>query len=453
MSYIALDHLLKPGRIQDINDRNNLSHPKLTHSPGHDAFLVNKYSASKEQVQDLIPLVQKQKLETMKKNCAFFTRRGLTDKSGWNEESENLLQKNYKVVVGQEEEIFFDIDTGFFSAILTCYNNHWYLETGPQDWWIVVNHRIASALEKHGNRFAVRKYFVNHEGKKELSVSVESISNIDYSWLFEQFSAGINTYINKPEYVDLMQADFSTTSAEQLIVSQISLMASMKNYFSYGFGTDCGIPGVQMRGTQSDWEKLIQKLNLLEDQLRPIIKELELESWFTSTKLIFENLLKTFKGEANTKWWSHILCWNETYGSGGKQWFDGWFPDFLGCKNDPEGPNDFPSGLVTVPVNITDVHTLCQDDGLLIAGTLGFKVRESKNIEYPIVATNHTWSLLLPVDSPLSARFKSSKLNTPKDPEDAEDYEPKCEACGFKTNGSQYHRKCFLSGPHAYILK
>ena len=440
MSYIALDHNLKPGKIQDINDKTNLSHPKIKTTRGHDTFLVNKYHVTKKQVQDLIPVVQKQKLTRMKRDYEW------GDLSAWNEESEKLLQKNYKVVVGQEEEIFFDIDTGFFSAILSCYNNHWYLETGPQDWWIVVNLRIASALEKHGNIDTVRKYFVNHDGKKELSVTVESMSNIDYSWLFEQFSVGIKTYINKPEYVDLMKADFSTTSAEQLIVSQISLMASMQNYFSYGFSTECGIPGVQMRGTQSDWEKLIQKLNLLEEQLQPIIKYLELESWFVSTKCIFKNLLKTYKGEADSKWWSHILSWNKTYGSGAKQWFDGWFTEFLGCKNEPEGLNDFQSGLVTVPVHISDAHTCCQDKGLLIAGTLGFTVRESKNdLEYPIVSTNHTWSLLLPVDSPLSATFKS-KL---KDPED--DNEPKCMGCGLKTNGSQYHKQCFLSSPNEII--
>ena len=294
MSYIALNHLLKPGSIEDINERNNLEHPKLKRTHRYDAFLENKYDVIKEQVQDLIPVLQKQKLEKMKENFKFFTVRGMEDKSGWNEESEILLQKNYQVVFGQEKQILFDQDSGFFSAILTCYNNHWYLEMGPHDWWIVVNHRIASALEKHGKIDAVRKYFVNHEGKKELIVSLQSMSNVDYSWLFEQFLAGIKTYINHPDYVDLMQADFSTTSAQQLIVSQISLMASVKNYFSYGCQTECGIPGLQMRGTQSDWEKLIEKLNLLEQQLQPIIKYLELQLWFTSTKLIFENLLKTY---------------------------------------------------------------------------------------------------------------------------------------------------------------
>ena len=130
----------------------------------------------------------------------------------------------------------------------------------------------------------------------------------------------------------------------------------------------------------------------------------------------------------------------KSYGSGAKQWFSGWFPEFLGCNNDPSGINDFPSGLVTVSIKIRDGPTY-EDDGLLIAGTLGFTVKKSKDVEYPIVCTNHTWSLLLPVDSPVGAKFKSSKPNTPKDPED--DCEPKCHGCGLKTNGSQFHKQCF----------
>ena len=115
----------------------------------------------------------------------------------------------------------------------------------------------------------------------------------------------------------------------------------------------------------------------------------------------------------------------------------------MGCNNDPSGINDFPSGLVTVSIKIRDGPTY-EDDGLLIAGTLGFTVKKSKDVEYPIVCTNHTWSLLLPVNSPLSARFNSSKLNTPEDAEclmcreDPEDEcEPKCMGCGIKTNGFQ----------------
>ena len=31
----------------------------------------------------------------------------------------------------------------------------------------------------------------------------------------------------------------------------------------------------------------------------------------------------------DVEWWSHVLSWNETYGSGARSWWSGWMIDFL----------------------------------------------------------------------------------------------------------------------------
>ena len=93
-------------------------------------------------------------------------------------------------------------------------------------------------------------------------------------------------------------------------------MSSLQKYFSYSFGTECGIPGVEMKGTQKDWEKLVEKTQELEKLLMPIMDDVELGDWFKSTKIILSKLLNTFRGSPDKEWWGHILCWNETYGSG-----------------------------------------------------------------------------------------------------------------------------------------
>ena len=55
------------------------------------------------------------------------------------------------------------------------------------------------------------------------------------------------------------------------------------------------------------------------------------------------------KGKPDKEWWSHILSWNQTYGSGARQWWSGWIIDFL--RADPaEEPCDFQSGVVSVPL-------------------------------------------------------------------------------------------------------
>ena len=126
------------------------------------------------------------------------------------------------------------------------------------------------------------------------------LATIDYSWLFNQFSKGLRQNIKMPGYVDVMEADFTTTTPHQLISSQVMLMSSLQKYFSYSFGTLCGIPGVEMKGTFEDWEKLAEKLQSLEKLLLPVMEDIELTKWFQSTKIILGKLLNTYKGVVGT---------------------------------------------------------------------------------------------------------------------------------------------------------
>ncbi|CAL4121036.1 unnamed protein product [Meganyctiphanes norvegica] len=423
MPYIELDHRLKPRKLEDINEEKPLPDHKVDDAPApdkhnfgfgrKDTFMVKKYHIKKRNVQPLIPEIEINKMHNKKKEQRQMKQHfhgTKEDKNEWKEEDEIQVDQ-LEQVLGPDTEVYYDMDWGLFSAVVACYNNHWVLKTGPDDWWTVVNRRIASALDDHGDIEAVRNFFVDHKGKKKINVDIgPTLSNIDYSWLFSQFSSEIRRNIKMPGFADLMQADFSTTSPQQLIVSQIMLMASVKKYFSFGFCTSCGIPGVEMKGTEEDWEMLIKKFNDLETSLHPVIDHLKLEEWFKSTKIIFANLLKTYKDQPDQEWWSHILSWNQTYGSGAMSWWSGWLPEFLGCENKPEGPNDFPSGLVSVPIHIEDQINFppVKDDGLLVAGTLGFTVSTSENTDTPVVEPHSAWSLLLPVNSPVTPRLKTS---------------------------------------------
>ena len=79
----------------------------------------------------------------------------------------------------------------FFSAILACYNNHWVLRTSPDDWWNVIVRVVAQAVDENGDKERVRSLFVDHEGKKDITIIVPHLGTVDYSWLFDQFSKGL----------------------------------------------------------------------------------------------------------------------------------------------------------------------------------------------------------------------------------------------------------------------
>ena len=203
------------------------------------------------------------------------------------------------------------------SSIHEAYSYHYNLRTGPEDWWYTIIQTVALAIDKSSKSNEVRQFFVQHEGKKELRVKVGGgallVENIDYSWLFDQFSQKIEENINVPEYVKQMTADFSTTTSIHKIVSQITIMTSVQEYFEYTAYTMCGIPAVEMRGTKEDWTRLGEKIKELRKTLKPIANAIGLgdtqygASWWDNVEEIAAKLLDTFNGYPDEDWWSRII--------------------------------------------------------------------------------------------------------------------------------------------------
>jgi hypothetical protein len=396
--YVELDHGLVPRMLEDINEKTDLSGRKKKGTKGlvGESNLVNKYEVKRGNIQDVFLAFEINKLDKNEKYKADKKQfpNSLGDKKEDKEETKKIDVKLCEAVIGPFEEVFYDEDFGFFSAILACYNNHWVLKTSPDDWWNVIVRIVAQAVDENGNKKRVSNLFVDHEGQKEISVIVPNLATIDYSWLFNQFSKGLRQNIKTPGYVDVMEADFTTTAPHQLISSQVMLMSSLQKYFSYSFGTCCGIPGVEMKGTLEDWEKLTEKLQSVEKLLLPVMEDIELTKWFQSTKIILGKLLNTYKGSPDKEWWGHILSWNQIYGSGklhfrdffkfhftdcclgARAWWSGWMIDFLKA-GEAETPSHFQSGSVSVPIHIFE-NGGPKDDGLLVAGTVGYTVEDNQ---------------------------------------------------------------------------
>ena len=155
-------------------------------------------------------------------------------------------------------------DTGFLSTVLEAYNHHYNLRTGPEDWWYTISQTVAIAIDKNAKKDSVRKFFVQHEGKKPLEVGIgRSIYGVDYSWFFDQMSAEIAKNINVPQYVKAMETDFSSSTKVHKIVGKIVLMKYVQEYFEYRMNFLCGIPAIEMKGTEEDWKNLGPKVRIL----------------------------------------------------------------------------------------------------------------------------------------------------------------------------------------------
>ena len=110
-------------------------------------------------------------------------------------------------------------DAGLLSSVLTAYNGHFNLRTGPEDWWYTIIQTVAIAIDDNAHKNEVRNFFVQHEGKKKLTVFTgPSIYGTNYDWFFKQMSQEIAKNINVPEYVEKMTSDFSTSTEVHIYI-------------------------------------------------------------------------------------------------------------------------------------------------------------------------------------------------------------------------------------------
>merc|ERR1712226_118996 len=275
-------------------------------------------------------------------------------------------------VLGSNENAIDTGNKGLFSTIIQCYNNHWVLRTGPEDWWYTFIQKVAVAVDQNAKKESVRKFFVQHEGKKKLTVSVgPSIYGVDYSWFFDQMSAQIKKNVNVPDFVETIQSNFSQTTKTQRIVSEITLMSSLQEYFEYGMCLACGIPAVEMKGSEEDWDLLGTKLHKLRSLLEPINSDLGLDQkWWDSAEGVCNKLADTYKNNPDKEWWSKVFSM-VGFGSG-PRYVDGWFAkDVLGVS-DTTTMGQIPKPFVTVPMTISDGCN--SEESTLIAGLVGAQV-------------------------------------------------------------------------------
>ena len=234
------------------------------------------------------------------------------------------------VAIGTKDEIYVTGDFGLLGAVLEAYNHHWNLKVSPDDFWIPIAVRISSKINDAAKNIKVRDFFVNFEGKKEIVIrtNARSIYDVDYIWLFDQFSEIIKENIKKDEYIELMTSNFSTTTPVSKIASQINIMSSLQEYFEYTMTTRCGIKGVEMLGNLEDWKQLVEKIDKLTELLSPLEVELGISKWLKDVRMIYVKLVETFENNPDQDWWSRIIS-KVPFGSGGPTRYVGWIIQFL----------------------------------------------------------------------------------------------------------------------------
>lgn len=219
----------------------------------------------------------------------------------------------------------------FFKGMIRAFSDHCPVVLTPDAVWLLVcqgfAHHVNDAPE------AMRSLFVDHEGKLALVVESEfdlisCPDSVDWNGLLQGFSDQIRDN-TKDGIADLVLADFSTTGPVERIVSEATLMESMKAYFEYiVLYASCGIPSITLKGTAADWEKVLEKTRAL--------SKYGLDWWIKDLEPILEQFVAARKGQVDVEFWQDIV---KTYHpddvrGGGCSLekptdFDGWFLKLL----------------------------------------------------------------------------------------------------------------------------
>ena len=194
----------------------------------------------------------------------------------------------------------------FVQAVHMAYGHHVPLTISPDMIWYLIS--SGTAVHINQNAENLRKTFVNHEGKKAIGIRRDDfvLGSQANPWheVIDDFAAKIDKNTNN-NVTDIFQANFSTTTKDSRVVSQIVLMDAMQKYFDYKFSTMCGIPEIRVAGTKQDWENVKSKTN----EVLKLIPDLKV--WIDgSLNTILDHFINAFDDKVDKKFWNEIYKGN-----------------------------------------------------------------------------------------------------------------------------------------------
>jgi hypothetical protein len=188
------------------------------------------------------------------------------------------FEKNTKLV---ENTGRYQTSNNFVNAFLHAYNSHKFIRIRPDDIKLQVMMVVSTFINNNAEH--MKNFFVTNETKKDLCVEY---NNFSAEYFCMKFSEILEKNIKCPEFVKHFKSKFSTTNRIIQTVNNITLMNTLREYFSYNMILGCGIPGIILDGTQEDWNQL----KSLYEYFKSITLNSELKDWYTH----FDTILNMF---------------------------------------------------------------------------------------------------------------------------------------------------------------
>ncbi|UJR35163.1 hypothetical protein I4U23_027931 [Adineta vaga] len=233
------------------------------------------------------------------------------------------------------------VENAFVATIYKAYCEHYPLELSVEDIWVAIGQGISIHLNENAEKY--RELMVSHEGKKTLTLPVDSlrvpdsvrpkngnksVPGIDWSAAVSQMGLLIRRDM-KADLAAIITTPFSGTTPVEQAVFDCTLMDSVKSYYDFRFSLCCGIPKVTLRGSPADFQQVIDRIN----QLRMIFTDFHW--WLDALLPHLKELKSSAEGKPNVKWWQKIC--HSVGGGSDISMLAGWLADFVPYTSDGKG--------------------------------------------------------------------------------------------------------------------
>lgn len=262
----------------------------------------------------------------------------------------------------------------FLNGMYQAYASHRPFVLAPDMIWLLISQGFAQHVNANSKK--LRKRFADHSGKLSLIVTGRiSLDDPNAPWeeVFPEFTKRIATHTGK-ELIEILSADFSTTTLTEKVASEITIMNAMKAYFEFIYARIvCGIPEITLKGTPADWQKIRKKAQKL--------SKYNLKWWTQELDPLLEEFVKTSEGKIDTAFWRNMFKYHEANLCGGKDTIDGWIVKFFPYDkegkrnnlNELKGIENLPEEIVKVDLKYFDEVTQEETPLELWAGFVGLE--------------------------------------------------------------------------------
>lgn len=200
-----------------------------------------------------------------------------------------------------EKEMLFDLGTDVcFRTFVQAYAEHRPIVITPDMMWLLICQGFSYHVNHNPEKY--RDLLVSHSGKKEIVVLRNTggqYEKDDVEYIVSEFSKQVTEYTKGSIASDLV-CDFSTTGPLERLVSKITLLDVVKDYFDFIHDDFvCGIPYIKLKGTPEDWASMIERIRQF--------NRFDLEWWTAQLEPILGEFVEAAKGNPNISFWKSIV--------------------------------------------------------------------------------------------------------------------------------------------------